>query len=186
MERTPMETKNSIYLGMSLDGYIADKNDGLAWLDMVPNPDGDSMGYYDFMDRIDALVMGRRTFEVVDGMDVEWPYTKPVFVLSASLRALPEQYADKVFLINGSPREVLMELHAEGYHRLYIDGGQTAQQFLREDLIDEMILTRIPILLGGGIALFGDLDQELKFELQSSRIHLKHLVQSHYVRKRED
>ncbi|WP_424963229.1 dihydrofolate reductase family protein [Ekhidna sp.] len=181
-----MQPKNSIYLGVSLDGYIADKDGGLDWLDMVPNPEGDSMGYFDFMDRIDALVMGRKTFEVVDGFDVEWPYQKPVFVLSNSLKELPGKYEGKAFLVGGQLSDVLDAIHQKGYHRLYIDGGITVQQFLREDLIDEMILTQIPILLGGGVPLFGALPQQLKFKLVDSRIHLNQLVQSHYLRDRTE
>ncbi|WP_425390257.1 dihydrofolate reductase family protein [Ekhidna sp.] len=180
-----MHPKNSIYLGVSLDGYIADKADGLDWLDMVLNPEGDSMGYYDFMDRIDALVMGRNTFETVDSFDVEWPYQKPVFVLSNSLKELPGKYEGKAFLIGGQLSDVLDAIHQKGYHRLYIDGGITVQQFLREDLIDEMILTQIPILLGGGTSLFGELPKQLKFELVTSRVHLNQLVQNHYIRVRD-
>ncbi|MEQ6167779.1 MULTISPECIES: dihydrofolate reductase family protein [unclassified Ekhidna] len=179
-----MHSKNSIYLGVSLDGYIADKDGGLDWLDMVPNPEGDSMGYYDFMDRIDALVMGRNTFETVDGFDVEWPYQKPVFVLSNSLTELPGKYEGKAFLIGGELPKVLDAIHQKGYHRLYIDGGITVQQFLKEDLIDEMILTQIPILLGGGIPLFDELPEQLKFKLVDSKVLLNQLVQNHYVRDR--
>ena len=180
-----MQPKNSIYLGISLDGNIADRAGGLEWLDMVPNPEGDDMGYYDFMDRIDALVMGRKTFETVDGFDVEWPYQKPVFVLSSSLTELPKKYEGMAFLVEGKLSEVLDTIHQRGYLRLYIDGGITVQQFLREDLIDEMILTQIPILLGGGVSLFGELSQQLKFRLVASHVHLNQLVQSHYVRMRD-
>lgn len=180
-----MQTKNSVYLGVSLDGFIATKNGGLDWLDMVPNPQGNDMGFAAFMNRIDALIMGRATFEVVDGFEGDWPYSKPVFVLSNKLRKLPVKYEEKAFLITGSPREILAELHGEGFRRLYVDGGHTIQQFLREDLIDEMILTQIPILLGDGIPLFGYLPKRLKFSLQSSSVYLKQLVQSHYERNRE-
>lgn len=180
-----MQPKNSIYLGISLDGNIADRAGGLDWLDMVPNSEGDDMGYYDFMDRIDALVMGRKTFEAVDGLDVEWPYQKPVFVLSSSLTELPKKYDEKAFLLGGKLSEVLAAIHQKGHHRLYIDGGITVQQFLREDLIDEIILTQIPILLGGGVPLFGELSQQLKFKLVASHVHLNQLVQSHYVRMRD-
>lgn len=180
-----MENRNSIYLATSLDGFIATKSGGLDWLDTVPNPQGHDMGFAKFMDRIDALVMGRATFEVVGGFEGDWPYDKPVFVLSRTLRTLPKKYEDLAYVINGSPREVLAELHSEGYRKLYIDGGRTIQQFLQEDLIDEMILTQIPVLLGGGIPLFDVLPKRLYFKLQETNVYLTQLVQSHYVRNRD-
>ena len=177
--------KNSVYLGISLDGYIADKNGGLEWLDMIPNPDGVDMGYPAFMEKIDALVMGRNTFETVISFGVEWPYHKPVYVLSSSLQEAPDELKGKVFPMNGTLKDVLAEIHEKGHTSLYIDGGKTVQSFLKEDLIDELILTTIPIILGGGARLFGDLPQPLELELVSSKIILGQIVQSHYVRKRK-
>ncbi|MEA5139608.1 dihydrofolate reductase family protein [Arcicella rigui] len=179
-----MNPQNAIYIAQSLDGYIADKNGGIAWLDSIPNPDGDDMGYYAFLNRMDALVMGRITFETVCGFDCEWPYQKPVFVLSNTLHEIPEKYQDKAFLVKGTLSEILAQIHEKGYTRLYIDGGKTIQQFLKEDLIDEMIITTFPLLLGGGFPLFGELTQLLAFEVQSSQIYLGNLVQTHFVRKK--
>ena len=178
--------KNSVFIGASLDGFIADKNGGLEWLDIIPNPDNLDMGYYSFMEKIDALVMGRKTFETVCGFDVEWPYSKPVFVLSNTLKYIDEEYKDKVILINGSLKNVLSQIHQKGYHSLYIDGGATIQNFLNEDLIDEMIITRIPILLGGGIPLFSDLNKQLIFELKESKVFYNQIIQTHYIRKRQN
>jgi len=81
---------NVVYIATSLDGYIADANGSLDWLNTVPNPDSTDYGFADFMDGIDALVMGRKTFETVLGFGGDWPYSKPVFVLSSTLKALPE------------------------------------------------------------------------------------------------
>ena len=124
-----MEKRNSVYIGTSLDGYIADRNGGLEWLDSIPNTDNSDMGYYDFMGRIDALVMGRTTFETVCGFDVDWPYKKPVFVLSNTLVELPESHKGKAYLVKGTLSEILEQIHQKGYHRLYIDGGATIQNF---------------------------------------------------------
>lgn len=176
--------KNSVYIACSLDGYIADKNGGIEWLDAIPNPNQEDMGYYDFYNRNDALLMGRTTFETVLGFDVDWPYDKPVFVLSNSLKQIPESHADKAFLVNGPLKNVLAEIHDKGYYRLYIDGGGVIQSFLKEDLIDEMIITRFPNILGGGHSLFSDLPEALDFELQSTKLCLGQLVQSHYVRRK--
>lgn len=179
-----MTPKNSVYIATSLDGYIADRNGSIAFLDSIPNTEEDDMGYYAFMDRIDALVMGRTTFETVLGFDVDWPYQKPVFVLSNTMLQIPESHEGKAFLVKGSLKEVLEGIHQQGLTRLYIDGGSAIQGFLKEDLIDEIIITRFPHLLGGGHALFGNMPKELDFELVKTSIHLKQLVQSHYTRKR--
>lgn len=179
-----MITKNTVYIATSLDGYIADKDGGLDWLNSTPNPDNIDMGFYSFMDQIDALLMGRNTFETVVDFGGEWPYSKPVFVLSNSLTNVPEHLSEKVFIINGSLTEVLNQLHQQGKKSLYIDGGLTVQNFLKEDLIDELIITTMPILLGGGVSLFGKLTNELKFELVKSEVFLGQLVQNHYKRKR--
>ena len=179
-----MQGKNKVYIGTSMDGYIADKNGALDWLDSIPNPDGESMGYFEFMDSIDALVMGRTTFETVCGFDVEWPYKKPVFVLSNTLNEIQESHKDKAFLVKGSLNEILDQIHNKGYHNLYIDGGSTIQSFLKEDLIDEMVITTIPILLGSGFSLFGEHEKRLMFELVSSKVYLNQIVQNRFKRKK--
>ena len=173
---------NSVYIGTSLDGYIADQNGGLDWLDSVPNPDGDDMGYPAFMERIDALLMGRTTFETVLNFGVEWPYHKPVYVLSNTLKDVPNDLIGKVWLVNGPLEDVLKKVHEKGHTRLYIDGGVTVQSFLRKNLIDELIITTIPVLLGGGVPLFGDLEHPQTWELRESRVLLGQIVQRHYQR----
>ncbi|WP_430972939.1 dihydrofolate reductase family protein [Sunxiuqinia rutila] len=179
-----MDKKNSVFIATSLDGFIADKNGGIDWLHSIPNPDNDDMGYAEFNNGIDALVMGRTTFETVVGFDVPWPYSKPVFVLSNKLKEMPESHKDKAFLVNGTLTEILEQIHGKGYGRLYIDGGTTIRNFLTEDLIDEMVLTTIPVLLGGGSSLFGELPNELKFELTETKTFLNQISQRHYKRKR--
>lgn len=179
-----MGYKNIVYVGMSLDGFIAGKNGELDWLDAIPGINDVDMGYDALMDEIDALVMGRTTFEVVLGFGIEWPYKKPVFVLSRSLHTIPENLEGKVHLVNGSVKEVLEMIHAKGHRTLYIDGGRTVQEFMRADCIDELRLTRIPIVLGGGYALFGELDKSLLFEHVKTEVFLDQIVQSYYRRKR--
>lgn len=145
-----MEKKNIVYVGRSIDGYIAGKKGELDWLESIPGSDKVDMGYAGLMEEIDAIVMGRVTYEVVINFGIEWPYKKPVFVLSTSLKGIPTELSDKVFLLSGDPQEVLVQIHSKGFSKLYIDGGVVVQQFLEADLIDEMTLTTIPILLGGG------------------------------------
>jgi len=180
-----MEKRNSVFIATSLDGYIADKNGGIDWLHSVPNPNKSDLGYNKFNKQIDAIVMGRNTFETVCGFDIDWPYKIPVFVLSNSLKEVSKDYQDKVYLVNGSLQEITEQINQKGYYRLYIDGGATVQSFLKEDLIDDLIITTIPVVLGEGIPLFAMLSKELDFELISSEIYINQLVQSHYSRKRK-
>ncbi len=178
-------TYNSIFIATSIDGFIADKNGGIDWLHAIPNPENIDMGYGEFISRIDALLMGRTTFETVCSFDIPWPYQKPVFVLSHTLNEIPEPYRDQAFLVKGELREVLSHIHQEGYHRLYIDGGKTIQSFLKEDLIEEMVITLIPVLLGGGIPLFAELPASLEFECTDTKIYLGKVVQNHFKRNRQ-
>ncbi len=179
-----MEKKNKVFIATSLDGYIADKNGNIEWLHSIPNPDQIDMGYSDFISQIDALVMGRRTFETVCGFDMDWPYQKPVFVLSNTMISIHEQFKDKAELVKGTLKEILAGIHAKNCYRLYIDGGSTIQSFLKEDLIDEITITIIPTLLGGGIPLFAELPVKLDFECVDSKIYLDKVVQNHFIRKR--
>lgn len=175
--------KNAVYIAASLDGYIAAKDGNIDWLMDVPNPDDSDFGFSEFMHGIDAVVMGRNTFEAVLGFG-QWIYSKPVYVLSNSLQNIPEQYKDKAHLINGTPREILEDLNSRGLNNLYIDGGKTIHEFLRLDLIDELIITRIPVLLGAGIPLFADLPEMQKYEHVKTEVLNNTMVKSYYSRIR--
>ena len=175
---------NIVYVATSLDGYVANKEGSVAYLESIPNPDHNDFGWANFIKDIDALVMGRKTFETVLGFGVEWPYPKKVFVLSHKKDIVPKKLEDKVVLIQGTPEEIVFNLNAKGYKNLYIDGASVIQEFLKEDLIDEMIINKIPILLGGGTSLFGDLSEHIMFEHISTEILLNEMVMSHYKRKR--
>ncbi|WP_299115107.1 dihydrofolate reductase family protein [uncultured Winogradskyella sp.] len=179
-----MEPKNKVFIATSLDGYIADKNGGIAWLDDIPEINTIDTGYETFTSQIDAMLMGRTTFETVLSFGIEWPYKKPVFVLSRTLTKVPQNLKGKVFLVNGTLKEVLQTIHNKGLYRLYIDGGKTIQSFLKQDLIDEIIITIIPTLLGGGLSLFGELSEKLQFECVSSKVYLDKIVQNRFVRKK--
>ena len=171
---------NRIYIATSLDGFIADKNGAIDWLSMVPITEEVQSEFTNFMDTIDALVMGRNTFEIVKGFGGEWPYNKKVFVVSNSMNSIPSGYEDKTELIKGTPTEIVEQLHKRGYENLYIDGGKTIQNFLKEDLIDDMIISAIPILLGDGKPLFGELSNPQKFKLVDTKVISNLMVQTHY------
>lgn len=140
------------------------------------------MGFGAFIKRIDAMVMGRNTLDMVLGFCIDWPSTVPVFVLSNTMTSVPADYEDKVFLVKGDLKEVIKSINEKGFNHLYIDGGVTIQNFLKEDLIDEMIITTIPVLLGGGLPLFGELSEPLHFKHTKAERLLDCLVQNTYVR----
>jgi dihydrofolate reductase len=179
-----MGRKNSVFIATSIDGYIADKDGGIDWLHAIPNPDKIDMGYSAFIAQVDALVMGRKTFETVCNFGIDWPYQKPVFVLSNTLSTISEKFQGRATLVKGTIHEVLEQLYQKGFSKLYIDGGKTIQSFLQEDLIDEMVITIIPVLLGGGIPLFSELPKSLAFECVESKVYLGKISQNHFVRVR--
>jgi dihydrofolate reductase len=178
-----MEKKNIVFIAKSLDGYIAGPNGELDWLELIPNPENKDLGFDSLMKEIDAIVMGRSTFEVVCNFGGDWPYSKPVFVLSNSMESIPKKLMDKATLLSGDLKEILINIHDRGLGILYIDGGRTIQNFLKEDLIDELRITTIPILIGGGFPLFGELNQPMEFVHLKSEVYLGQLVQDHYKRK---
>lgn len=175
-----MKTKCSVYIAASLDGFIARPDGDIDWLD---DPgyilEGEDFGYYAFMDSIDALIMGRNTFEKVLTFG-EWHYTKPVFVLTSKELEVPDHLIDKVYFLKGEPQEVLKELNKKGHYSFYIDGGKIIQSFLKSGLISEMIITQIPILLGDGIPLFDTLQKEIKLKLSSSISYPNGFVKTAY------
>ena len=172
---------NYVYIAASIDGYIAMNDGGIDWLHEQPNPDKSDYGYSDFVNNIDALVMGRYTFEKVRTFG-EWPYKKKVFVLSSVLREVPDELEGKIEFVSGSPKEIVASINAAGFKNLYIDGGITIRKFLEQDLIDELVITRIPILLGDGIPIFGKLNDPLRFMHKNTRVYDNALVKSHFIR----
>ena len=145
--------KASVYIATSVDGFIAREDGGIDWL-----PDGDGgedYGYEEFIGSVDAIVMGRNTYDLTSSFG-SWPYEeKPVVVLSSRRVDIPEAIAGTVQSMSATPREVARRLAEQGFGHLYVDGGRTIQGFLNEGLIQRLIITRIPVLLGSGIPLFG-------------------------------
>lgn len=176
---------NIVFIATSLDGYITDRDGGLDWLNSIPNPDGDDGGFEALMSRVDAVVMGRNTFEAVAGFGIGWPYSKPGLVLSTFLQSVPEGFESHVQVTQGHPEEVIAFARARGFGTLYIDGGRTIQAFLDADLIDEMIVTEVPVILGGGSRLFGETAAPLMFELTGVETLRGQLLQKSYRRLKE-
>ena len=173
--------KMSVYIATSLDGFIARENGDLDWL---PGSEGQSdsedYGYQQFMDSVDILVMGRNTYEMVLSFG-QWPYgEKRVIILSSQEIEIPANLAGTVESRSSSPEKLVDELRNVSAQHLYIDGGKTIQGFLNAGLIDEMIITRIPVLIGSGIPLFGALNQDQKLRHIETSSFANGLVQSKY------
>lgn len=167
----------SVFVGTSLDGFIARANGDL---DFLPPGGGEPHGYDEFMSTVDALVIGRKTFETVVSFDI-WPYgTKPVFVLSTRPLA-PAPPGAVVEHMSGAPAEIVARLAALGVGHVYVDGGITIQRFLQAGLIQRLIVTRVPVLIGDGIPLFGALQRDIVLRHVATRQYASGLVQSEYV-----
>lgn len=173
---------NKVFIATSLDGYIAEADGKIDFLHAYPDPVNEDMGWDRFIGGVDAILMGRRTYETVIGFGIEWPYNIPVFVWTSTLNETAAGLEEKVKLISGDTRQVIDLIHQLGYTRIYIDGGQVIQALLAEDLIDEMIITIIPILLGAGIRLFGDPGRPLMFKCTEARTFSNGTMQSKYER----
>jgi dihydrofolate reductase len=169
--------KASVFIGTSLDGFIARSNGDL---DFLPPGGGEPHGYDEFMATVDAMVIGRKTFETVLAFDT-WPYgEKPVFVLSS--RPLPAAPPEaKVEHMSGAPAEIVSQLAARGIGHIYVDGGITIQRFLQAGLVQRLIITRVPVLIGAGIPLFGAIPRDMILRHVGTRAYASGLVQSEYI-----
>jgi dihydrofolate reductase len=172
-------TTAHVFIAASLDGYIARKDGDIGWL--TPNgAEAEEHGFADFYAGVDGTIMGRGTYEKVRSFG-SWPFQKPTIVLSRTLSdTLPNDQVGKVRVWNCSAPEALDRVAAEGWARAYVDGGQLIQSFLREGLVADMILTRIPVLLGAGLPLFGALPHDLPLRHTGTTSFPSGLVQSRY------
>src|SRR4249919_1521415 len=170
--------KSIVFIGTSLDGFIARKNGDIDWLVHYANDEAVN-AYEKFMSRIDAIVIGRGTFEKVLSFP-SWPYAKKVFLLSTSIKDVPAILKEKVTILSMKPAELLNYLSGKGFSNIYVDGGKVIQDFLKEDLIDELIISKVPVLLGEGIPLFGYLHADLQFEHTRTEAGSNGLVRSYY------
>jgi dihydrofolate reductase len=167
----------SVFVGASLDGFIARRDGALDFLPADPEPHG----YDEFIASVDALVMGRNTFETVLSFG-GWHYgAKPVFVLSSRPLEIPAFPGAVVEQLSGTPPEIVAELSARGIEHIYVDGGITIQRFLEAGLIQRLIVTRVPVLIGDGLPLFGSLRKDVVLRHVATRQYPSGLVQSEYL-----
>jgi dihydrofolate reductase len=172
----------SVFLGMSVDGFIARLDGTLSFLDGDGGggpPDdgaGGDFGFAEFVGSIDAIVMGRSTYEFIQPF-ADWPYQgKPVHVLSTTLDA----DADDRVTVHRSFGDAVAALTAEGYSRVYVDGGRTVHTFLAADLISDLTLSRVPVLIGTGLTPFGALPADIRLEHERTQAFPGGMVQSTY------
>jgi dihydrofolate reductase len=168
----------SVFVGVSVDGFMARANGDLDWL---PEGGGEPHGYDEFMASVDTLVIGRKTFETVLAYET-WPYgDKRVVVLSRRAVDLSAVREGNVQQMAGPPAEIAARLADLGATHVYVDGGLTIQDFLRAGLVQRLIITRVPVLIGEGIPLFGALPRDVRLRHVATRHYPSGLVQSEYV-----
>lgn len=168
----------SVFVGTSLDGFLARPN---GEFDFLPAGGGEEHGYTAFMATVDTIVIGRNTYDQVLTFG-EWPYgNKPVIVLSTRPIDLPAAPGAVVERMTGSPPDIVARLAARGAKHLYVDGGITIQRFLQAGLIQRLVITRVPVLIGTGIPLFGALPRDMKLHHVATRQYRSGLVQSEYI-----
>jgi len=169
--------KVSVFVGTSLDGFIARPNGDL---DFLPVGGGEPHGYTEFIATVDTIVIGRKTFEAVLGMG-DWPYPNKMRMVVLSSRPLDfSSSRGRVEQMAGSPADILSQLAADGVRHVYVDGGITIQGFLRAGLVQRLVITRVPVLIGEGVPLFGALPHDVRLRHIATRHYPSGLVQSEY------
>jgi dihydrofolate reductase len=169
--------KISVFVGTSVDGFIARRNGSF---DFLPEGGGEPHGYTEFMASVDALVIGRKTFVTVMGL-AAWPYGKKrVVVLSSGRLDLSGVRGGVVEQMSGEPAEIAAKLEASGVRHVYVDGAVTIQRFLRAGLVQRLTITRVPVLIGDGIPLFGALGGDVKLRHVATQAYASGLVKSEY------
>jgi len=168
----------SVFCGVSVDGFLARPNDDIDFLDAGGQ---EPHGYEEFFASVDALCIGRRTYEKVLSFG-GWAYgPKRVVVLSSGALDFSSIQGGNVEQMSGPPPAIVFQLAASGIKNLYLDGGVTIQGFMRHGLVNRLIVTRVPILIGSGIPLFGSLPYDVKLDHVATRTYPGGLVQSEYL-----
>jgi dihydrofolate reductase len=169
--------KLSVFCGVSLDGFLARPDDAL---DFPGTGEQEPYGFEEFYASVDVVVIGRKTFEVVLTFG-KWFYgKKPVVVLSSRPLDVCSVKDGVVGQMSGKPIEIVTSLKARGFKHAYLDGGITIQRFLAAGLIDRLVITRVPVLIGAGIPLFGPLPGDINLRHVATRSYKGGLVQSEY------
>jgi dihydrofolate reductase len=176
----------AVFVGTSLDGFIARVDGSIEWLNEANKrvPPGEDCGYAEFMRSVDALLIGRKTFETALSFG-DWPYAdKPVYVLSHTLETFAASVPRTTSLLRGSVQEIAAHIERRGHRKVYLDGGQTVRAFLAADMVDELTITQVPVLIGSGRSLFGPVPHDIHLKHMATRAYPFGFVQSRYVLQR--
>jgi dihydrofolate reductase len=180
--------RGDVFIATSVDGYIARPDGDLEWLTGRPaeeetgehDPDED-FGYGAFLGTVDAIFMGRGTFDVVQGFGGDWPYPKPVYVWTSHPDDIEPKPGADVRPVSGELAAVVERLRADGIERVYVDGGATIRTWLEAGLVDRMTISVVPVLIGEGIPLFGGTGPDITLDLESSVTFDGGMVQRTYL-----
>ncbi|MCB0482881.1 MAG: dihydrofolate reductase [Flavobacteriales bacterium] len=180
--------KCSVYIATSVDGFIAKPDGNVDWLHTAGNLEADmgteDMGFKAFMDSVDCIIMGRKCMEMISNMNLtpeQWFYgDMRIVVLSNTVKEVPDNLKGKVEMYSGDINSLVAALEKEGFKHAYIDGGKTIQSFINLRLIDEIIITKVPVLLGEGIPLFGKTLKDIKLEKAKACAFANDFVQVKY------
>ena len=167
----------SVFCGVSVDGFLARPDGALDFLEIGGS---EPHGYEEFIKTVDVIVMGRNTYDFIRPYK-PWPFPAGMRVVVLSSRPLePPASGWKIEPMSGEPAQIVAKLTESGAKHIYVDGGITIQRFLRAGLVDRMIVTRLPVLIGQGIPLFGSLEKDVKLKHIATREYKGGLVQSEY------
>lgn len=182
--------KCSVYIATSADGYIATSDGDVDWLHtagnfeagMSENPD---MGFDEFIASVDCMIMGRKCMDAIAGFNLtpeQWPYgdTK-IYVLSNTMKEPPENLRNKVEMYSGDILKLISQLKSSGYKHAYIDGGTTITNFINLQLLNEMTITKAPIILGKGIPLFSELNKSIKLTNIEATVFPNGFIQERFI-----
>jgi dihydrofolate reductase len=181
--------KCSVYIATSADGYIATPEGDVDWLHTAGNTDADmsdnpDMGFNDFIASVDCMIMGRKCMEVISSFNLtpeQWPYGETkIYVLSRSMKVPPENLRDKVEMYAGDIPKLISQLERNGFKHAYIDGGATITSFLNLQLINEMTISKAPVILGEGIPLFGKVNHNIKLINSEAIVFSNEFIQIRY------
>ena len=180
--------KCSAYIATSADGYIATPDGGVDWLHTAGNLEADmgseDMGFQSYMDSVDCMIMGRKCMEMISSIDLtpeQWIYgDMRIVVLSNTVKEPPENLRGKIEMYSGDIQELILKLEKSGYKHAYIDGGSTITSFINLKLINEMTITKVPVLLGEGIPLFGKINKSVKLKNAKASAFPNDFIQVNY------
>lgn len=168
-----------VYIAISLDGYIAKENDDISFLSLVDKP-GEDYGYSEFIKDVDTVIIGRKTYDKVLTFGIEFPHKdKKCYVITRT----PRESVDNLIFYTHSLKDLVIKLKQDNGKNIFVDGGsEIINALMKQNLVDEFVISIIPVFLGDGIRLFRDGRPEMNLKLVESKEFETGLVQFHYIK----